>query len=333
MSARYQSLALKAALFGAFAWVDRHGRRGRHRRPALLERSCRQRRAVGRSDDAATTQRDGIDRPDGAERGLRGSAPRGLPRRSRKRPTRVAPDLRGVGACACGAGVGGRPPGQRGSGSRGAGGRARPADRRRRTTPACSGAVAAAMALVKAYRMHGHLAARLDPLGSEPMGDPALDETRLVPALTPELQARIPASLLRLYVPGETLPGRPAAAPRGVHGLERLRDRAHLGPRRARLAAQGDRVRPLPRPARARAPGTPPAAPRPGRGGRAVSPEVVPRPEAVLARGARRAHPDAGRDDRAGRRGRRSPGRHRDGAPRAARTRSSTPSDAPTSRS
>ena len=32
------------------------------------------------------------------------------------------------------------------------------------------GGVAAAMALVKAYRMHGHLAARLDPLGSEPMG-------------------------------------------------------------------------------------------------------------------------------------------------------------------
>src|SRR6187401_3513460 len=65
--------------------------------------------------------------------------------------------------------------------------------------------VAAAMALVKAYRMHGHLAARLDPLGSEPMGDPALDETRLVPPLTPELQARIPAGLLRLYVPGATL--------------------------------------------------------------------------------------------------------------------------------
>jgi len=67
------------------------------------------------------------------------------------------------------------------------------------------GAIAAATALVKAYRMHGHLAARLDPLGSEPLGDPALDETRLVPPLTPELQARIPASVLRLYVPGETL--------------------------------------------------------------------------------------------------------------------------------
>ena len=67
------------------------------------------------------------------------------------------------------------------------------------------GGVAAAMALVKAYRMHGHLAAQLDPLGSEPIGDPALDESRLVPALTPALQARLPASLLRLYVEGETL--------------------------------------------------------------------------------------------------------------------------------
>ena len=67
------------------------------------------------------------------------------------------------------------------------------------------GAVAAAMSLVKAYRTHGHLNARLDPLGSEPMGDPALDETRLQPPLTPDLQARIPARLLRLSVPGETL--------------------------------------------------------------------------------------------------------------------------------
>jgi 2-oxoglutarate dehydrogenase E1 component len=61
------------------------------------------------------------------------------------------------------------------------------------------------MALVKAHRTHGHLAARLDPLGSEPPGDPALEELRLVPPLTPELQAQIPASLLRLQVPGETL--------------------------------------------------------------------------------------------------------------------------------
>jgi 2-oxoglutarate dehydrogenase E1 component len=67
------------------------------------------------------------------------------------------------------------------------------------------GGVAAAMALVKAHRMHGHLAARLDPLGSEPPGDPALEPERLQPKLTPELQARIPARVLRTYCAGETL--------------------------------------------------------------------------------------------------------------------------------
>jgi 2-oxoglutarate dehydrogenase E1 component len=67
------------------------------------------------------------------------------------------------------------------------------------------GGVAAAMALVKAFRMHGHLAAHLDPLGSEPAGDPALEPERLIPPLTPELQARIRASTLRLHVEGATL--------------------------------------------------------------------------------------------------------------------------------
>ncbi len=67
------------------------------------------------------------------------------------------------------------------------------------------GGVAAAMALVKAHRMHGHLAAWLDPLGQAPVGDPALDPSRLEPRLTPELQARVPASVLRIHVEGETL--------------------------------------------------------------------------------------------------------------------------------
>jgi 2-oxoglutarate dehydrogenase E1 component len=67
------------------------------------------------------------------------------------------------------------------------------------------GGVAAAMALVKAHRSHGHLAAHLDPLGTEPVGDPALEPERLEPPLTHELQARIPARLLRVYVEGETL--------------------------------------------------------------------------------------------------------------------------------
>src|SRR5437773_5098054 len=67
------------------------------------------------------------------------------------------------------------------------------------------GGVAAAMALIKAIRTHGHLAANLDPLGSEPVGDPALEGELLEPPLTPELQALIPASVLRVGVEGETL--------------------------------------------------------------------------------------------------------------------------------
>ncbi len=63
--------------------------------------------------------------------------------------------------------------------------------------------VAAAMSLVKAFRTHGHLAAHLDPLGTEPIGDPALDPAEL--ALTPEVMAAIPARTLRVYVPGATL--------------------------------------------------------------------------------------------------------------------------------
>jgi 2-oxoglutarate dehydrogenase E1 component len=65
--------------------------------------------------------------------------------------------------------------------------------------------VSAAVALVKSYRTHGHLAAHLDPLGSEPPGDPSLEPERMDTKLTPELQARIPARLLRTYVTGETL--------------------------------------------------------------------------------------------------------------------------------
>ncbi len=63
--------------------------------------------------------------------------------------------------------------------------------------------VAAAMALIKAFRMHGHLAAQLDPLGTEPIGDPALDPVPL--GLTPEIMAAIPSKVLRIAVQGRTL--------------------------------------------------------------------------------------------------------------------------------
>ncbi len=63
-------------------------------------------------------------------------------------------------------------------------------------------AVQAATSVVKAYRMHGHLAARLDPLGTAPPGDPALDPETV--NLTPLLMEQIPARVLRIAVEGET---------------------------------------------------------------------------------------------------------------------------------
>jgi 2-oxoglutarate dehydrogenase E1 component len=63
--------------------------------------------------------------------------------------------------------------------------------------------VAAAMSVVKAYRTHGYLAAQLDPLGTEPLGDPALDVEAY--GLTPEVMAQVPAGVLRVYVDGQTL--------------------------------------------------------------------------------------------------------------------------------
>ena len=197
-----------------------------------------------------------------AERRLRRAAVRGLPRRARKRPRRVAPDLRG----------------QRRAHRRRDGGRAdrsaarsrcrcphparrRPAAGRRRRRPPVDaellGGVAAAMALVKAYRMHGHLAARLDPLGSEPMGDPALDETRLHPPLTPGAPGADPREAAPALGPGRDAARRAPPPARGLHGLDRLRDRAHLRPRGARLAPEGDRVGPLPPGAPSRASASP----------------------------------------------------------------------------
>ncbi|HEX5307477.1 MAG TPA: multifunctional oxoglutarate decarboxylase/oxoglutarate dehydrogenase thiamine pyrophosphate-binding subunit/dihydrolipoyllysine-residue succinyltransferase subunit, partial [Solirubrobacteraceae bacterium] len=64
-------------------------------------------------------------------------------------------------------------------------------------------AVQAASTLVHRFRSHGHLAARLDPLGAEPEGEPQLDPAEQ--GLTPQLMAQIPAHVLRMYVPGETL--------------------------------------------------------------------------------------------------------------------------------
>jgi 2-oxoglutarate dehydrogenase E1 component len=79
------------------------------------------------------------------------------------------------------------------------------------------GGVQAATSLLKAYRTHGHLAARVNPLGGEPKGDPAMEPENL--NLTPELMAKIPASILRCGVEGETL----------LEALPRMRE-AYCGP-------------------------------------------------------------------------------------------------------
>ncbi len=64
-------------------------------------------------------------------------------------------------------------------------------------------AVQAASTLVTRFRSHGHLAARLDPLGSEPEGEPGLDPEAI--GLSPAITAQIPAKILHMYVPGATL--------------------------------------------------------------------------------------------------------------------------------
>jgi 2-oxoglutarate decarboxylase len=63
--------------------------------------------------------------------------------------------------------------------------------------------VAAGMALIKAYRTHGHLAAQLDPLGTPPVGDPALEPATV--GLDADSMATIPSDVLRIAVPGATL--------------------------------------------------------------------------------------------------------------------------------
>ncbi len=73
----------------------------------------------------------------------------------------------------------------------------------RPVSPVALQQVAAAMALVDAFRTHGHLAAHLDPLGTPPAGDPALEPATL--GLDAEVMATIPTDVLHVAVPGDTL--------------------------------------------------------------------------------------------------------------------------------
>ena len=161
--------------------------------------------------------------------------------------------------------------------------------------------VAAAMALVKAHRTHGHLAAHLDPLGSEPIGDPALDPEPARPH--PRGHEPNPASGAPHRRAGPD-PRRGAAAPARRRTAapsptssstspitsERVwfRQMIEIGqPSRSRCAVEEEKWL-LPAPDRRR-------------GIRAVPAQGLPRPEALLDRGRRHAGADARSDHRAGR--------------------------------
>ena len=165
--------------------------------------------------------------------------------------------------------------------------------------------------------MHGHLAAHLDPLGSEPPGDPALEPERLIPKLTLELQSRIPARLLRTYVEGETL----------AEQLPHLRETycgtiayeiEHISDHEERVwLREAIESGPLSRAALERREARAADAAHGGRGAGDVPPQGVPRAEAVLDRRRRRARADARSRNRPRRRERRARGRDGNGAPRA----------------
>ena len=156
--------------------------------------------------------------------------------------------------------------------------------------------LAAAMSLVGAYRLYGHLGATLDPLGGEPPGDPALDPA--FHGLTPEIMDRIPAGQLGVHVPGETL-GEVLAALRRTYTGTIAYEMEHIGNHEERAwlrrVIESGRA-----PCTAHRGRAAPAAGSAHRGGGAgaLPPPGLPRPEAVQHRGAgchgAHARPDPG---------------------------------------
>ncbi len=139
-----------------------------------------------------------------------------------------------------------RPSARRRAAARARRGRRHRARRRRARRPAqvdeeLLQAVQAATSLLKAHRTHGHLAARLDPLGAEPEGDPALDPEPL--GLTREVMGAHPVAHPAHARPGRDA-GRRAAAP--ARDLLRARSptRSSTSPRTASAAGCARRSSP-----------------------------------------------------------------------------------------
>ena len=95
-------------------------------------------------------------------------------------------------------------------------------------------AIAAGMAIVSAYRRHGHLGATLDPLGTEPPNDPSLDPATY--GLTPAMMQAIPASVLNVKLPGKTLAD---VLPEAARRRTARRSRTRSSTSRTRASASG----------------------------------------------------------------------------------------------
>ncbi len=96
-------------------------------------------------------------------------------------------------------------------------------------------AVTAASTLVHRFRSHGHLAARLDPLGSEPEGEPQLDP-EAAGFDTPNDGADSGSNTEDVRAGGDTRRGAAPSAPDLLRD-DRVRDRAHLLAPPAHVAA------------------------------------------------------------------------------------------------
>ena len=159
--------------------------------------------------------------------------------------------------------------------------------------------VVGAVNLAQSIRRYGHLAAQLDPLGAQaarrsvaPARDPRPDRRR------PAARCRRRWSRRALVRPGPTmLDAIDALAPRLLLD-HRLRLRARVRARGARLAAAGGRGRPLPRAGGSDRSGRAARSADPGRGVRALPAPHVPGQDAVLDRRARHARADPRRGDR-----------------------------------
>ena len=161
-------------------------------------------------------------------------------------------------------------------------------------------AVAAGMAIVSAYRRHGHLAANLDPLGAAAGRRSvarAADLRSDAGAAERDPRERAARQSSRQHA------RRSAAAPqRNVQLDDRLRDRAHLQRQPARMAARLYRVRAQQGQRITAAADRLPRAADASRSLRSLRAQNVPRAEDLLGRGARRHGADARGDARHARR-------------------------------